>query len=152
MCYCCGETMNHSLLRREKVHQSWCFVFRSFGVSRVPSRTVPSLLFYCRNWLGKHSSDILNLVMLCLMWCIWRKHNRHTFENVDSSKDQLLASYSVYLFDWPRALRLTSSDCLPLFICSLLYSLVLFSLVTSFLFYSFSCLYYLTSLCFFCIK
>ena len=120
MCCCCGEIVNHLLLHCERVHQSWCFVFRSFGVSRVLSRTVPSLLFDWRNWLGKHSSDILNLVILCLMWCIWREHNRHTFDNVDSSRDQLLASFGIYLFDWPRALRLASSDCLPLFISSLL--------------------------------
>ena len=58
MCCCCGEIVNHLLLHCEKVHQSLCFVFRSFGVSRVLSRTVPSLLFYWRNWLGKHSSNI----------------------------------------------------------------------------------------------
>ena len=70
--------------------------------------------------LGKHLSNIWNFVMLCLMWCLWRECNRCMFEDVDSSRDSLLASFSGYMFDWSRACGLTSSDSLPLFISSLL--------------------------------
>ena len=54
-------------------------------------------------WLGKHSSHIWNLVLLCLMWCIWRERNRRTFEDLDRSDDQLLALFFGSLFDWSRA-------------------------------------------------
>ena len=37
--------------------------------------------------LGKHLSNIWNLVLLCLMWCIWRECNRRTFEDVDGLED-----------------------------------------------------------------
>ena len=71
------------------------------------------------NWLGKHSSYIWNLVSLCLMWCIWKERNRRTFEDLDRSKDQMLALFSSSLFDWARVWGLISSDSLPLFLSSL---------------------------------
>ena len=48
-----------------------------------------------------------------------RKHNQRTFEDLDRSDDQLLASFSGSVFDWSRAWGLTSSDSLPLFLSSL---------------------------------
>ena len=76
--------MDHLMLHCEKAHQLWCFFLKSFGVSWVLPRTVLDILFGWWNWLGKHSSEIWNLVSLCLMWCIWREHNRQTFEDVDN--------------------------------------------------------------------
>ena len=64
-------------------------------------------------------SSIWNLVPLCLM-CLWRERNRRMFEDMESSDNQLLASFSGLLFDWSRAWGLTSSDSLPLFFNSLL--------------------------------
>ena len=43
-----------------------------------------------------------------------------TFEDMDNLDDQLLASFSVSLFDWFRVWGLTSSDSLPSFLNSLL--------------------------------
>ena len=43
-----------------------------------------------------------------------------TFEDMERSDDQLLASFNGSLFDWSRAWRLTSSDSLPMFLSSLL--------------------------------
>ena len=52
MCCCCGETVDHLLLRCEKAHHLWCFAFKIFGISWIPSRTVLDLLFSWWNWLG----------------------------------------------------------------------------------------------------
>ena len=41
--------------------------------------------------VGKN--NILNFILLCLIWCIWRKQNSRTFEDVESSDNQLLASF-----------------------------------------------------------
>ena len=67
-------------------------------------------------------SSIWNLAPLCLMLCLWRVRNRRTFEDMESSDDQLLPSFSGFLFDWSRTWGLTSSDSLPLFLSSLLYN------------------------------
>ena len=48
------------------------------------------------------------------------ERNRRTFEDMDSSDDQLLTSFSGTLFDWSRAWGLTSSDSLSMFLSSLL--------------------------------
>ena len=64
--------------------------------------------------------DIWNLVLLCLMRCIWREHNRQTFKDVDSSRVQLLASFSGSLFNWSQVWGLTSSDSFPMFFSILL--------------------------------
>ena len=76
--------------------------------------------FWLVELVGTHSSHIWNLVSLCLMWCIWREHNRKTFEDLDRFDDQLLALFSSSFFYWTRARGLTSSDSLPLFLSSLL--------------------------------
>ena len=83
-------------------------------------------------WLGKHLSQIWYLALLCILWCIWKERNRRTFEDLDSSGDQMLTSFSGTLFDWSQVWGLTSSDSLPSFICSLLfcnYSVVWLSLM-----------------------
>ena len=79
-------------------------------------------LFDWWNWPGKDLSSIWNLAPLCLMWCLWRERNRRTFEDMDSLEDQLLASFNGTLFDWSGTWRLTSSDSLPIFLSSLLYT------------------------------
>ena len=88
-------------------------------ISWVLSYKVSDFLFSWWNCLEKHSSYIWNLVLLCLMWYIWKERNRRTFEDLDRSEDQLLALFSGSLFNWVRAWGLTSSDSLPLFPSSL---------------------------------
>ena len=116
MCRRCEETVDHLLLPCEKAHWLWCSVFRSFGISWVLLGLVADLLFDLWNWLRKYSSNIWNLVPLCLMRCIWKQCCWQAFEDIDRSDDQLLASFSGTLFDWSKAWGLTSSDSIPLFL------------------------------------
>ncbi|XP_050249419.1 uncharacterized protein LOC126696758 [Quercus robur] len=120
MCRCNGETVDHLLLHCGKAHKLWSLVFRSFGISWVLPRMVADTLFGWWNWPGKHSSSIWNLAPLCLIWCLWRERNWRTFEDLDSSDDQLLASFSGSLFDWSRGWEITSSESLPVLLSSLL--------------------------------
>ena len=45
MCRCYDETVDHLLLHCGKAHRLWCFAFRNFEISWVPSHTVSDLLF-----------------------------------------------------------------------------------------------------------
>ena len=102
--FCCnGETVDHLLLHCGKAYRLWNLMFRSFGIVWVLPRSVADTLFSWWNWLGMHSSSIWNLAPLCVMWCHWRERNWRTFEDMESSDDQLLASFSGTLFDWSRA-------------------------------------------------
>ena len=117
----------------------WQHLCRS-GISKM----VFDLCFVWRNWLGKYSSNIWNLAPLCLLRCILREHNCCTFDIVDSSENQLLASFSGYWFDCSWAWGLTSCDSIPLFISSLPFC----NYLSVFFFFV---LYFLTTLCFSCI-
>ena len=104
MCNCCKEIVDHLLLHWEKAHRLWCFVFSILWESVGFTKNGTWSSFGCWNWLGKHLSDIWNLVLLWLMWCTvyMEGANRWMFEAVDSSDDQLLASFNGSLFDWSQ--------------------------------------------------
>ena len=55
-------------------------------------------------------SNIWNLVMQCVMWIIWMEHNNHIFEELERSRDQVIASFAGTLFDWSRTWEFTSGD------------------------------------------
>ena len=119
MCRHYEETVDHLFLHCEMAYRFWSFVFTTFGLSWVIPRSIPDLFFGWWNWLGKHLSQIWNLVPLCILLCILKEWNRRTFEDLDSSSDQMLASFSGTLFDWSRAWGLTTSDSLPSLLSSL---------------------------------
>jgi hypothetical protein len=74
--------MDHIFLHCTVAWDLWSFVFSSFGINWVLVKVI-DLLFGGRSWVGNHSSDIWNLVPLCLMWLLSRERNCHTFEDVD---------------------------------------------------------------------
>ena len=71
-----------------------------FGIVWVMLGSVADLVFCWHHWLGKHNSDIWNLVQGCLMWIIWTEHNRRSFEGTEKSLAQLLDLCQWTLFDW----------------------------------------------------
>ena len=91
--------------------------------------------------MGKHSSQIWNLVPLCILWCIWKERDRQTFKDLDSFGDQMLASFSGTLFDWSRAWvsRLVILSLLFLALFSFVINLLLGSLLCLFSFFLLFC-------------
>ena len=118
MCRSDRETVSHLLLHCLEVIVLWSFIFQSFhiffffffdkfqsfNIQRVLSGRVADLLLGWRNWLGKHSSDIWNLVHSCLIWTVWCERDSCTFEDkwssVDSFLDYLLVHYLIGLGFW----------------------------------------------------
>ena len=84
MCWCNGETVDHLLLDPPRAAELWNFVFRSFGIQWVLPGWVVDFLFGWQNWFRKHSSDVWNLVHLCLMWTVWQERNWCTSNNLES--------------------------------------------------------------------
>ena len=61
-----------------------------FGIHWVlPYTIMPTLLFGWRNWFRKHSSDVWNLVLACLIWLVWKERDSRMFEDAERSLDQL---------------------------------------------------------------
>ena len=76
------------------------YMLRLFGIEWVMLGSVVDLLFCWYHWLGKHSSNIWNLVLGYLMWTIWTKQNRWSFENEGKTVVQLLNLCQRIFFDW----------------------------------------------------
>ena len=101
MCYCNAESVDHLLLFCPIAHSLWTYMLWLFGINWVMLDSVVDLFFCWYHWLGKHSSNIWNLVPSCLMWTIWTEWNRRSF--------QLLDLYQRTVYDWSRCWGL--SDC-----------------------------------------
>ena len=112
MCCCNEESVDHLLLFCSIAHSLWTYMLRLFGIDWVMLGSVADLLFCWYHWLGKHSSDIWNLVPVCLMWTIWTERNRRSFEDKGKTVVQLLDLCQRTLFDWSRCWGF--SDCFTL--------------------------------------
>ena len=80
-----------SKINKRHRRKLWSFVFRSFGVDWVISGCVLDHVAVWRNWFGKHSSAVWNLVPSCVMWSLWRERNNRTFEDLEHSVASLLS-------------------------------------------------------------
>ena len=77
-------------------------MIRLFEIESVIPGSVVDLLFCWYHWLGKHSSNIWDLVPGCLMCTIWIERNRRFFEDEEKTVVQLLEYCQQTLFDWSR--------------------------------------------------
>ena len=84
------ESVDHLLLFYPIAHSLWMYMLRLFGIDWVMPGSVEELLSCWFHWLGKHGSDIWDLVPGCLMWTIWSERNRRTFEDEEKTVVQLL--------------------------------------------------------------
>ena len=120
-CMCCGdeELVDHLLLHCPVTHSLWSFVLQAFGVHWVMPRTTVSLLSCQHQWLGKHNSNIWNLIPRCLMWIVWLERNCHSFENMEKTLDELKVLCQHSLFEWARCWGFTDTLSLSEFMFSL---------------------------------
>jgi hypothetical protein len=91
----------------------------AFGVAWVFPEKIADLLFGWYNWVGKNSSKVWNLVLLSLMWTIWRERNRRTFEDKEQPKTKLFELFYGHLFDWARIWGYSLASSLADFVVSL---------------------------------
>ena len=83
LCCCNAEFVDHLLLFCLIAHSLWMYMLWLFGIDWVMPGSVVDLLFCWYHWLGKHSFDIWDLVLGCLMRTIWTERNRRSFEDED---------------------------------------------------------------------
>ena len=124
-CLCRGdeETADHLLLHCKFAHALWSEVFLMFGVQWVMPSTIVSLLFTWRNWLGNYTSNVWNMVPMCLMWLVWKERNAQTFKDTERPIDLLKTLLARTLFEWSRIWRLTHFISLSDFIISVRFSI-----------------------------
>ena len=127
--WCCTcrngwETGDHLLLHCVKASVLWSAMLRSFGVCWVFPNSIKDLLYGWFNSFGKHESEIWNLVPLCLLWTVWREHNRRTFDDMEHSPSKLVELFFGLLFDWARVGGLTPMNSLADFVASLCFTCI----------------------------
>jgi hypothetical protein len=120
MCKKGGETVDNLLIHCEVASTLWSFVFKRFGIQWVLPAKVIDLLYGWFNGLGKHSSDIWNLVPHCLMWSLWHERNSRIFEDKEQSLIHLQESFVGRLYDCSRSWGFTTASSLPEFAVSLI--------------------------------
>jgi len=74
MCKKSGESIEHLLLHCEVARDLWSYILTLFGVEWVMPRMVLELLTSWGASFGYGpAKEVWRLVLLCLMWCIWRE-------------------------------------------------------------------------------
>jgi hypothetical protein len=111
--------VDHLLIHCSVASALWSWILGVFGISWVLPQTVAELLFSWWNGLGRHSSDVWNLVPLCLMWIVWKKRNSRTFEDVSSTDIQLWDCFASNLFEWSKVSGSSTSLTVTAFISAL---------------------------------
>ena len=53
-------------------------------------------------WLGKHNSEIWDLVPGCLMWIVWLERNRRSVEDKEKTLEELKILCQRSLLEWSR--------------------------------------------------
>ena len=82
--------MDHLLIHCHVANSLWVFTLQAFGIQWVLPSSVAELLFCWNHWLGKHDSDIWNLIPVCLMWTIWMERNSWSFEDFEKFLVELI--------------------------------------------------------------
>uniref|UniRef100_A0A2N9H1C3 Reverse transcriptase zinc-binding domain-containing protein n=1 Tax=Fagus sylvatica TaxID=28930 RepID=A0A2N9H1C3_FAGSY len=112
MCKKGWETVDHLLIHCEVAAALWGFVFQRFEIQWVLPAKVIEVLFGWFNVIGKHSSDIWNLVPLCLMWSLWQERNSRIFEDKEKSLLHLQECFVGMLYDCSRSWGFTTASSL----------------------------------------
>ena len=123
MCCCDGESVDHLFLHCPVTHTLWTFMLQAYGIHWVMPGSVAGLLSCWHQWLGKHNSNIWNLIPGCIMWTVWLERNRRSFENKEKTLDELKVLSHRSLFEWSRCWGFTESSSLPEFLSSLRFSI-----------------------------
>ena len=89
MCHCSRETLDHLLIHCENAYALWSDMLMMFGIQWVLLDKVASLLFGWRDLLGKHSSNVWNLVPAYMMWLVWKECGSRIFKESERPIEQV---------------------------------------------------------------
>jgi hypothetical protein len=112
-CYMCkktGESVDHLLLHCDVASVLWSSLFSRFGMSWVMPRRVIDLLACWWSSGRPRNTAVWKMAPICLFWCLWREKNNRSFEDLESTLEEILSSFYLCTF----GLRLMSSLCLLL--------------------------------------
>jgi hypothetical protein len=111
MCKICGESIDHLFLHCMVTTELWSIILQLFGVVWLIPRSVIEML---GSWRGQKDNRVMvpiwRMAPLCLMWCLWKEHNAHSFEACETGLLNLKKLVIQILFRWRVTLH-SMSDC-----------------------------------------
>ena len=92
--------MDHLLLHCGVVNALWNTIFSRFGLCWVMPGSIREL-FACW-WTSGCSRNVVvwKMILLCLMWCIWKECNARCFEDSLRSFEEILYYFLFTLYTW----------------------------------------------------
>jgi hypothetical protein len=117
------------LLHCDVAFALWSSLFSRFGMSWVMPRRVVDLVACWWSSGRPMSARVWKMASLCLFWCLCRKKNNRSFENLGIILEVILSLFYLCTF----GLQLTSTLCLLLL---LIFLLAFIFLIRCFLVYS----------------
>jgi hypothetical protein len=94
------ESVDHLHLHCDVTSALWNNIFTCFGMSWVMPRRVIDL-FACWWKSGRPMSVVIwKMVPICILWCVWKEINLRCFEDLESSMEDILASFFHTLYLW----------------------------------------------------
>ena len=90
LCCCDGELVDHLLLHCPVTHTFWIYMLQVFDMYWVMLDSVASLLLCWHQWLGNYTSNVWNLVPICLMCIAWLEQNHRSFEDTEKTLEELI--------------------------------------------------------------
>jgi hypothetical protein len=91
-----GESVDCLLLHCNAASSLWNTLFTLFGMSWVMPRRVIDLFTCLWNFGRPKSAAIWKIVPICIFWCVWKEINLRCFEDLESSMEDILASFFSY--------------------------------------------------------
>ena len=101
ICHCSRKTLDHLLIHCENAYALWSDMFMMFGIQWVLLLDkVASLLFGWCDLLGKHSSNVRNLVPAYMMWLVWKECGSRIFQESVRPIEQVKSLLFCTMFNW----------------------------------------------------
>jgi hypothetical protein len=130
MCKKTGESVDYLLLHCDVAFALWSSLFNHFKMSWVTPRRVIDMLACWRSSGRPRSAAVWKIAPICLFWCLWRERNNRSFEDLESTLEEILFSFYLTLYFWTTAyvhpLSFTFADFLSrLFISNLVFPCIL---------------------------
>ena len=104
LCKTAAESVDHLFLHCNLAKDLWDSVLSSFGVSWVMPCQVRLLVDCWQGGLGRQRNSLIwKAIPHCLMWCLWRKRNLRSFEDLEMSFPALKLLFFRTLIEWLNA-------------------------------------------------
>jgi hypothetical protein len=100
MCKLTGESVDHLLLYCDVASALWSSLFSRFGMSWVMPRQVVDLLACWWSSRRPRSTVVWKMAHICPFWCLWREINNKSFEDLESTLEEILSSFYLTLYFW----------------------------------------------------